>query len=426
MKTIEHLTKEQLAAYAADSLAPSETNAVGKHLLQCAACRDSLPAPTPEQFWSALLVDEPERKESFASEKTSPATPPLSTVLSFFRRPALMGAGALIIVVSFSFLIWQSASKRPNPETEAAQTMEAPKTENNFPISEKSPVVIGDGNLRADVRENPSSGITKSLPSVANNNQGSDNTGGVMSDPTTATDVERKSGIETRRPARKNTVPAFDTNLNNENSDSERSFSENKNVLRFPPALNRVIRRELLTLKGSTAETDFNLITPVGTFIKNDSPTFVWEKAPGAVKYEIAVRSVKGSNTILNESTSATSYKVSNNFLDQHRGQVLQWSVTAYAPDGISRSAPSGSEPEALFLILDREKTAEVEKRFSRARQNSLAGAVILANAGLLDDAENELKNYLISRPRSKQAWTLLKQIRSRRNAKEQTNSPSR
>lgn len=57
MKTVEHLTKEQIAAYAARSLqlARIETDVIEIHLLQCAACRDLMPAPTPEQFLSALL-----------------------------------------------------------------------------------------------------------------------------------------------------------------------------------------------------------------------------------------------------------------------------------------------------------------------------------------------------------------------------------
>ncbi len=57
MMTAEHLTKEQIVAYAARSpqLARTETDEIEIHLLQCTTCRDLMPAPTPEQFWSALL-----------------------------------------------------------------------------------------------------------------------------------------------------------------------------------------------------------------------------------------------------------------------------------------------------------------------------------------------------------------------------------
>ncbi|NEL61309.1 hypothetical protein G3V73_23925, partial [Escherichia coli] len=106
MKTIDHLTKEQLAAYAAQSpLAPTETDVVEKHLPQCAVCRDALPAPTPQQFWSALL-DETEFDENFEAENVSPVRALFPTVFAFIRQPLAWGALALLFVAGVSLLIW--------------------------------------------------------------------------------------------------------------------------------------------------------------------------------------------------------------------------------------------------------------------------------------------------------------------------------
>ncbi len=154
MKTVEHLTKEQIQAYAADSLAQIESSAIEKHLLQCAACRDALPAPTPERFWSALLEDEPKREESFAIENLSPAKSPFATVFSFFRQPVAWGAAALILLAGISFLIWIGTAKQSNPKTQVAQTVEAPKVENKLPTDEKLSVTTGDETKEIENSEN--------------------------------------------------------------------------------------------------------------------------------------------------------------------------------------------------------------------------------------------------------------------------------
>lgn len=421
MKTIEHLTKEQIAAYAASSpqLARAETDEIEIHLLQCAACRDLMPAPTPEQFWSALLIDEPEREESFATESFSSATSPFSSIFSVFNQSVAMGVRALGLVAVLSLLIWLVASKQANTETEVARTIENPQTENNLPKTARLPDVTSNENLRDDLGENPPLPSNAKSSGVLGNNPSLDGARGVVSDPIGVASLERESKIEIRRPAPKNTVLASKTRPSKETSNPKRLFAKNENVLRYPAELNRVIRSELLTLKGSAGETDFALIAPVGTFIRDGSPTLVWQKVPDAARYEVAVRSAKGVKTIVNESTSATNYKVPGAILDEYRGQVMQWSVTAYALDGTSRTAPSGSEPEALFVILNREKVADVEKRIFLARENPLTGIVLLANAGLLDDAENEINNYLTLHPRSKKARILLKQIRSWRKVRE-------
>lgn len=428
MKAFEHLTKEQIQTYADYSVAPVETDAIENHLLQCATCRDLLPAPTPEQFWSALLLDEPEREESFETEKLSPVPSSSSTVFSFFQKPFAWGAGAFVLIVGFSFLIWLGASKQSNLETDIAHSENynsgvTIRTES--PSKDENSVNANATNFNALPPINsskPPRNVSNSNPNIVNNGQISGNSEVVVSHSIGVANVKIKTKTGTPSPQPKNQVPASNIVANQMTSDADRLLVKEGKVLRFPAALNRVIRRELLTLKGSTAEIDFDLISPVGTFIKGDSPTFVWQKAPGAIRYEIAVRSVKGAKTILNETTSSTTYKVPNGILEQHREQVLQWSVTAYAPDGTSRSTPGGIEPEALFMIIDRGKIADVEKKVLQTKDEPLHGAVILANEGLLDDAENEIKTYLTAHPSSKKARILLKQIQSWRNVKGQAN----
>lgn len=107
MKNFQHLTKNQILAYSDDSLNEFESQEIGRHLLNCEICRQSLPIPTVEQFWSAIMNDK-EEIEKAGVEKTVEVSSEKTGFSSFlnFHSNLIWSGATLIVLISFSFLIW--------------------------------------------------------------------------------------------------------------------------------------------------------------------------------------------------------------------------------------------------------------------------------------------------------------------------------
>lgn len=126
MNAVGHLTEKQLLAFADGLPAQNEADDIGRHLLQCAACRDLLPAPTTRQFFTALM-DEREAEKDFRSEKLSfSRLPVFSTLGAFFRQPsALVRSGSVIVVVAgLLFLVWFAIGSQSSGEKEIARVFD--------------------------------------------------------------------------------------------------------------------------------------------------------------------------------------------------------------------------------------------------------------------------------------------------------------
>ena len=379
MKTVEHLTKEQLQGYSADSLTPSDADAAGRHLLECAACRDELPAPTPEQFWSALLVDEPVREESFGGENLASAASPFSTVFTFFRQPAILGACALILIAGFSFLIWLTASKQTNPETEIAQRGETRKktetsnTENNFPIVKNSPDVTTGDPVQTIEKQNNS---RQSPPRSTEPEGNSPDTTKVPNEPIETEDREVAQILE-------NTPPAIS------------SLRPNGNMI----------------LRGSDGKENSNnaqafaLIAPVGETVLDDAPVFSWKKAANATSYRISILDAD-FNEVLTAEVSKNSFTPGKPL---KRGEKYLWRVVARTASG-EIIAPLPPQPPAVFRVA----TENTESRIQSLKKNAtdrLKLAVYYAQEGMLDEAACTLKEILAKYPKHKAARQLFTQV---------------
>lgn len=371
MKTVEHLTKEQIAAYAARSpLAPPETDEIEIHLLQCAACRDLMPAPTPEQFWSALL-DETEFDEIFETENPPPARSPLSLVFAFFRQPLALGALALIIIASVSFLIWSGAMKQSNSTNEVAQTAEPPKTENASPSGEISPVSTGD-----ETQKNNSPEVN-SQPQPRSK-QANDNS------PILAENSKKPREAEDRELAQ---------------------LIENT-----PPAVSSLRPNGQMTLRGNgqnsnSAAPTFALLTPVGETVLENAPDFRWEKVPNAKNYRISILDAD-FNEVLTAEVSGNSFKSDKSLKP---GAKYLWRVEA-SIENRKIVAPLPPQPPAVFRIA----SVTAESRIVSLKKNEndrLKLAVFYAQEGMLESAACTLKEILVTNPKHKVARRLLAQV---------------
>lgn len=381
MKTVEHLTKEQLQGYAADSLTPSDADTVGRHLLECAACRDRLPAPTPEQFWSALLVDEPVREESFGGEHLAPAASPFSTFFSFLRQPAILGACALILIAGFSFLIWLTVPKQTNPETEVAQTNETPKraetskTENNFPTVENSPDTT-TGNPVQTV-ENQNNSRQQQQPRSAKPESNSSNATEAPSEPIETDDREVAQLLE-------NTPPA---------------------VSSLRPNQGMILRGTGEKENSNNASAAFALVAPVGETVLANAPVFSWKKAANATSYRISILDAD-FNEVLTSEVSGNSFTPDKPL---KRGEKYLWRVAAQTANG-EIIAPQPPQPPAVFRV----SAENTESRIQFLKKNEtdrLKLAVYYAQEGMLDEAACTLKEILAKYPKHKAARRLFAQV---------------
>jgi hypothetical protein len=123
MTNFKHLTQFELSAYHSDSLEKTERHEIGKHLLICPDCRKSLPLPSVEKLWSAIMTesdieDTPSKEES---EVLPISIFPTITLFLKSQSGLVWSCAALLIIFSFSFLLWLNAA---NSGREVAQTFD--------------------------------------------------------------------------------------------------------------------------------------------------------------------------------------------------------------------------------------------------------------------------------------------------------------
>lgn len=133
MINFKHLTKAELAAYSLGTLDTGKSHKIGRHLLTCAECRRLMPMPSVERFWTAIMTDS-EIKEATVKDESENF---LSSIYSFLKLQSglLWGGASLVIILSFSFLLWLSLS---NSGRELVQNYEN-DSELKFPLPMLTP-----------------------------------------------------------------------------------------------------------------------------------------------------------------------------------------------------------------------------------------------------------------------------------------------
>ena len=190
MNPSEHLTRNQIAAFSAGSLAASESRSIGGHLIRCVECRGLLPLPDPAQVWTAITtereIDETEQRDSSLSSD--------STYSQWFvgllgnRNRLALASSILLIAFSLAGLWIMSSSNGGNAENEVARTFELENSitlpnsdqtdemSNQFPASSGTDSGIKEANSVSTDRERVEAHKTNSGP--------------------TATDIRTTSGVK--------------------------------------------------------------------------------------------------------------------------------------------------------------------------------------------------------------------------------------
>ena len=158
---------------------------------------------------------------------------------------------------------------------------------------------------------------------------------------------------------------------------------------------------------GGSSGGALGLIGPTGAVVEDRRPTFRWLPLNGATSYQITITDPAAGykEVISSPQLQGRKWTVDRPL---ERGRVYTWQITARAVDGEVKS------PEAKFKVLDPAAAgalARVKKIYAGRR---LAMGLLYAEAGLLDDAERELKALVVANPQSPIAKSLWLDLRSK------------
>jgi len=166
-------------------------------------------------------------------------------------------------------------------------------------------------------------------------------------------------------------------------------------------------------LRGSTGQdSPFTLLAPARTVITEVQPTFKWDALKEATSYRVMVADAGGME-VANSGllpADARAWAVS---VPLRRGDVYSWVVVAIA-DGKMVTAPSPAAPEMKFKVLEESKAQELDW-LKRAAGSRLALGIFYARAGMLAEAERELKQLVNDNPDSPLALNLLRSVQPQR-----------
>lgn len=174
--------------------------------------------------------------------------------------------------------------------------------------------------------------------------------------------------------------------------------------------LNGLTRQGSSLMGADKQRDDFSVIEPVGKVLISDRPTLRWSPMDGATGYVVEIYDSKfnlaaASPHLYNHSWVAPALS---------RGQVYSWQVKAIK-DGQEFASPRPPAPQARFRILDRAKAGELAKAKRAYSSSHLALGLLYAEAGLLGEAERELRLLQKANPGSEIARALLSRVQALR-----------
>jgi hypothetical protein len=185
---------------------------------------------------------------------------------------------------------------------------------------------------------------------------------------------------------------------------------------RFTPssALVQLASRPSALLSKSGNGLPFRLVGPLGEVVRTQQPTFRWRALAGAQSYKVIVTDGDLNEVATSQPLNTTEWRITKPLKE---GGVYSWQVTAMK-DGVAITSPVLPAPQAKFRVIDH-ATLETLKQSERAYPDShLTRGVLYAEAGLLDEAEQELRMLVHNNPQAGVARKLLRSVQAMRTEK--------
>lgn len=179
----------------------------------------------------------------------------------------------------------------------------------------------------------------------------------------------------------------------------------------MPPAIEILDRTPSMAVRGNQASIQsFTIVRPFTTVISTDRPTFYWTALSGATSYTVSVFDADLHLVITSKPLTETQWLLPDRL---EAGVIYTWTVTA-RKDGQEIIAPA-PPARAEFTILGNPKLLKLNTMVSRTKSHAARG-FLYAEAGLLDEAEKELRTHLGLWPTDKRANRFLHRVRSWRH----------
>ncbi len=192
-------------------------------------------------------------------------------------------------------------------------------------------------------------------------------------------------------------------------SEIQRDLADGR--LTIPPEITQLNNQTGKLMSGGTQEIPFALSSPVGKIIQSNRPQFRWNKLAGAERYIVNIYDANFNKVAGSQQISAATWQVDKPLA---RNKIYLWQVTAIK-DGEEIKSPVRPAPDAKFKVLDAVKSNEIEQAKRQYGNSHLLLGILYANAGLLNEAENEFQKLLRKNPKSELARKLLRQVQSKR-----------
>ncbi len=362
-----HLTAEQTAGYVDRNLSGEGLQLVADHLTNCEQC--TLAVDDLRAFRNQIAPS--------LEREYHPATAPSQTegwwhrtvasLPALFRgtpRLAFGAALAIILLAVTGWLIWRTPTQS-GPKQEIA--VSPPPPSEPAPPSQPAPVPVvaelndGEGQLTLD-QEGKLSGADDLPPAYQ----------GMLREALTSRRIERSSQL--------------------------------KGLTRPPSSL----------MSTDKQRSEFSVIEPSGKVVMTDHPTFRWSPMEGASVYVVEVYDSKFNLVAASPELTSRSWTAPA----LSRGKVYGWQVKAIK-DGQEFTSPRPPAPQAKFRILDQAKANELAKARRAYPSSHLVLGLLYAEAGLLKEAEQELRALEKANPDSEIARKLLREVQALRRRSE-------
>jgi hypothetical protein len=156
-------------------------------------------------------------------------------------------------------------------------------------------------------------------------------------------------------------------------------------------------RSEGPMMGGNNGDQQFFVTEPIGKALLTERPTFRWSPLQGATSYTVKVYDEKFNLVISSPPLTTHSWTTPQPF---DRGGLYSWQVKANK-DGQEFASPRPPAPQANFRILDQTTANEIAHARRAYASSHLTLGLLYAQAGLLDEAEGELRALQKSNPTS-------------------------
>ena len=183
--------------------------------------------------------------------------------------------------------------------------------------------------------------------------------------------------------------------------------------IEVPAALADLAGKRGVLLGASTPASGVDLLGPLGVIVETERPVFTWKPVAGA-EYRVSIYSENYQQAAASGWMHATEWQVPQPL---QRGARYSWQLNVRGK-GAEFTVPSPPAPEARFRVLSETEEAGIAQLKTSGGDSHLLLGIRYAQAGVLEDAERELRAARDQNPQSAVVAALLASVEQMRSPK--------